>query len=210
MLPNISAHLVVAQAALPSSLGSPLVLFTASVAWAALWLQFVVLPFYGKGESLHKDYWASGRINAVIAAIEAGSLIPILSRMFVRVIGAQTDKRKRPENEIDDLLQSVEFLPDLVEAQRSMSKMDAIGKSYQQLKVCAGRLWKWGFGHTLLTPVLPAIYVFLVPLSANWNWLLIGTAIMWSVTLCFSINGAVRFHSQMGRFTSMIEANEQA
>jgi len=155
---------------------------------------------------LHKDYWASGRMNSVIAGIEADRLIPALARMFTRAIDAQEDKRKRPENEIHALLQSVEFLPELKEAQDSMSSMDELENRYNQLKIIAGRLWKWGFAHVILTPALPATYIFLLPIDHRWTWALIAVFVVWLIALGFSIYGALKFHTHLGRFTTSLES----
>ena len=162
--------LVIAETAAAESMpNNPYVLFTAGIAWAAIWIQVIVVQFFNKGEQLHQDYWARGQINTALAAIETDRLIPALSRMFNRAIEEQADKRKRPENEMEDLLQSVEFAPDLQTAQVAMSAMDGIRQGYAHLKVSAARLWKWGFAHALLTPLLPAIYVFLVPIDPRWQ-----------------------------------------
>lgn len=202
----IGIGLIFAQAQIPGSTqGNTLVLFTAGVAWAALWIQFVVVQFYGKGESLHKDYFANGRINAALAAIEADEMIPALCRMFLRAIEAQPDKRKRPEHEIEALLQSVEFLPDLKAAQDAMSKMESIQNRYHRLKLLASRLWKWGLSHTLLTPLIPSIYALLIPLDGRWQWALLGVGLLWITTLIICIVGLFRMHSQIEGFATSLE-----
>lgn len=198
------AFLAQTESAAPT-LGSQLILFTASIAWAALWIQLVVLPFFGKAESLHKDYSATGRINAALAAIEADELIPALCRMFLRAIEAQADKRKRPEHEIEALLQSVEFLPDLRTAQEAMSKMDSIQHRYQRLKSLAAGLWKWGLAHTLLTPFLPTVYVLMMPIDARWRWALMGVCVLWIITLIYCVVGLFRIHLQIEGFITSLE-----
>jgi hypothetical protein len=178
---------LIAQAPAPSGVAfGPIAIFTAALAWASLWCQLVVLPFYNKGESLHKDYWATGRINAALAAIEADRLIPALVRMFLRAIDEQTDKRKRLADELPDLLQSVEFLPDLKASQDAVSAMDGIRDTYKRLKLSAARLWKVGLCHVLLTPVLPALYIFGLPLNPH---------VIWGFVNC---SGAVVVHALRG------------
>ena len=187
---------------------SPMVLIGASVGWAAIWVQLVVIPFFKKGESLYQDYMASGKINVALAAIDTGELIPAISRMFIRAMEAQKDKRKRPENEIEQLLQSVEFRPDLESAQLAVGAMEGIERNYSRLKVSASRLWRWGLGHVILTPLLPLIYVYLLPLDGKCQWLLFGAAVVWAITLLLSFSGLFRFHSQMGQFNSSLEETE--
>lgn len=184
--------------------GNSLVLIAASVAWAAIWVQFIVLPFFNKGESLHKDYFASGRIAAAMAEIEAGQLIPTLSKMFLRVMEARPDKRKRLESEIEALLQSVEFIPDLKVAQASIAKIDDINDCYKRLRLSSTRLWKVGFVHALLTPLTVCNFTFL----RNWQVTLVILATFWLVTFAASTYGAFRIHRQLDRFTASLENKE--
>jgi len=53
-----------------------LVAIAAAVAWDALWLQFVVIPFYRKNEQMYKDYIGNGVIDAAVSFIESQKLIP--------------------------------------------------------------------------------------------------------------------------------------
>lgn len=186
--------------------GNPFLLFTVGITWAALWIQLMVLPFYGKAESLHKDYSATGRINIALGAIEADELIPALSRMFIRVREAQPDKRKRLEHEIEAVLQSVEFLPDLQSAQDAMSKMDNIRHSYRRLKHLASGLWKTGLLHSLLTPLLPTLHVLLVPIDGRWRFVLLFVSALWLLTLTFCVWRFFQLHTQLDRFTTALEA----
>ena len=152
-----------------SGLRETLPLLAASLTWAIIWIQLVIIPFYNKGELLHKDYWASGRINSTLAAIEADQLIPSLARMFSLAAARQTDKRKRPEKEMEDLLQSVEFLPELGIAQDASITMDGIRQQYRRLRLLASRLWKTGLVHTIISPAIPVVHSFLVPLDIRWQ-----------------------------------------
>jgi len=180
-------------------------LFAVPLAWATLAIQLIVVPFYNKGELLHKDYWASGKINSAIAAIETGALIPSLARMFNLAADHQTDKRRRPEREMEALLQDVEFRPDLEAAQEAMSSMEGIKDQYRWLKLAASRLWKSGLVHAIATPCLPAVYVFLVPIGEKYYWLLGLVGFVWLLSLLFSGWGFVRFHSHLERFNQSLE-----
>lgn len=185
---------------------NPYLLIAAGISWAALWVQFVVIPFFNKREQLHKDYSASGSINAALAAIEADELIPAISRMFVKLRDAQPDKRKRVVDEIEDLLQSVEFLPDLHEVQKAMSRMENIEASFQKLKLSASRLWLWGLGHSLVSAILPFVYVTTWTSNSTLRiGLLVFLGTVWFTTITASIAGLLRFHSRMGIFTGDLE-----
>jgi hypothetical protein len=203
----MALHLwLIAQAPVqPGGTLGPLAIFTAAVAWGSLWCQLVVLPFYNKGESLHKDYWATGRINAALGAIEADKLIPALARMFLRAVDEQPDKRRRLADELPDLLQAVEILPDLKASQDALSAMDAIRDTYERLKLSADRLWKVGLCHVLLTPVLPALYIFALPLYPDAIWALAIAALLWFLTLCLALIQMFRMHSHLDKFAGSLE-----
>lgn len=191
----------------PSNIGY-IALFGAAATWSALWMQFIVLPFFNKGEAIHKDYWQGGEINAAKAAIETTRLLPALAQMFQLAIDARSDKRKKPDGDIEELLQSVEFRPFLERAQAAMSAIDQITDLYHQLRQSSTRLWRWGLGHALLTPALPFIYIFAMPIDYRMKWLLILVAGVWLVTLFMCIKGAVAIHSKMGCFSTALEVEE--
>ncbi len=185
--------------------GDSVNLFLLTLAWATAVIQLFVVLFCGKGESLHKDYWASGRINSTIAVLEADSLIPALAKMFNLATETQDDKRKRPEPEIEELLQGVDFIPHLEAAQDAMASIVAIKKQYGRLKQQASRLWQIGLGHVFATLCLPAIHVFLIPMHTRFQWLFWTVGAAWLLTLAMSILGFGRFHSQIGQFNDLLE-----
>lgn len=185
--------------------GDEIALSALGLMWATAAIQFFVFPFYNKGESLHKDYWASGRINSTIAALEAGSLIPALAEMFNLATQEQEDKRRRPESEIEELLQRVDFHPFLESAQGAMTSIVAIKEQYRWLKQQASRLWQIGLGHVFATLCLPATHVFLVPIHARFQWLFWSVGVGWLFTLAVSILGFIRFHSHIVQFNDLLE-----
>jgi hypothetical protein len=201
----VTTSWIISQVPTQSTGANPLVLFAAAVAWSALWCQLLVIPFYGKGEKLHQDYHSSGKLNSVLAAIEASRLIPALASMFNRALDEQSDKRKRPN--MEELLQAVQFLPDLEAAQGAMSTIENLRGRYESLRLRANRLWKWGLAHSIATPLLPAVYVYLLPFSDWLLWLLGAVTGFWVVTLGFSIIGMVRFHDIMSVFNKDLEVH---
>src|SRR5262249_49938187 len=123
---------LIAQAAPQTpSITLPLVVIAGAVAWAGIWIQLLVIPFLGKGEKLHQDYFASGKLNAAIAAIEANRLIPAVASMFNRALDAQPDRRRRVDMEA--LLQAVAFLPDLQAAHEATTCIENLNKAYNGL-----------------------------------------------------------------------------
>ena len=106
---------------------------------------------------------------------------------------------------MEALLQSVEFAPDLENAQKAMSSMDEIKQQYHRLKLQASRLWKVGLVHAFVTPCLPAIHVFLIPLNDRFQWLFWPIVVVWASTLAIAIWGFIRFHWHIGRFNELLE-----
>lgn len=186
---------------------TPYLLLGASLAWATLWIQVFVVPFYYKSEALHRDYWASGRLNAALAAIESSRLLPSLARMFTRALHAQTDRRRRPEPEIEDLLQSVEFLPDLADAQDAMSDMDVLRDRYNRLRTSSRFVWMTGLAHSLLTPSLPLSYYFLSRTLSFRIWVISGLVVVWALSLIMSVASLWRLHNRLQEFTTKLESS---
>ena len=183
-------------------------LFSLSFFWLSFVIQLFILPFYNKSENLYKDYRASGRINSTIAALEAGELIPALAKMFTLAANHQTDKRRRPETEMENLLQSVEFIPDLASAQDAMIKMDSIRQQYERLKKLASRLWKIALLHAFVTLCIPAIYVFFIPAYIR-IWIIFWTSVViWLLSLSFTLADFFRFEKQIQLFNSSLEIDD--
>lgn len=180
--------------------------FALGLAWATLVIQVLVLPFYNKGEKLHNDYFATGRINSTIAAFEAGLLIPALAKMFTVATHEQEDKRRRPESEIQQLLQRVDFIPLLESAQDAMSKIVAIDRQYEGLKQQASRVWRISLVHVVMTMFMPMTHVFLLPIHMRFQWLFWSAGAAWLVTLAISTCGFIRFHSQIAQFNNLLES----
>lgn len=182
-------------------------LFGLGISWTLLVVNVVILPFYSKSESLHKDYWASGKINSTIAAIEARLLIPTLAKMFNLAADNQSDKRKRIAEEMEDLLQGVQFIPHLQAAQSAMSQMDLIRFRYEDLKQTSARLWKSGLLHVVFTLCLPAIELYVIPLHDGAHWLFWIISLLWAVTLIAIARNFFRFHRFIQEFIASLEIN---
>ena len=83
---------------------------TAAIAWEALWLQLVVIPFFHMQEKLHQTYIDSGSLDRALSFIESQKLIPSLAEMFDQASAEQKGRAKVP---MAQLLQLVDFLPSL-------------------------------------------------------------------------------------------------
>ncbi|MCB0325547.1 MAG: hypothetical protein R3E01_13565 [Pirellulaceae bacterium] len=183
------------------------ILLGASVAWAALWINLSVVPFFFKGETLYQDYSASGRLNASLASIESSQVIPALAKMFVQAAQAQHDKRKRPEHEIVELLNSVEFLPHLKDAQKAMGEMESLKLQYKKLRQCSKRIWQFGLAHSLLTPAICLLCMLLIPHWAYGTWVVTALSVVWLVALVLSASSFWRFHGLAHHFTAALDVD---
>lgn len=183
-------------------------IWVAATAWACAVLKFAVDPFYSKKEQLHKDYWVSGELSSAIARLESELLIPSLARMFNLATDAQSDKRKRPEREIEQLLQSVAFGTDLNAAQNAMSQINAIKQTYTSLQKRSSVIWRFGALNALFTLILPGLWIWGFPQHRGWEVAFWALATLWCVTaLLFSVR-----HHQFGNlletFIDLIEVGE--
>jgi hypothetical protein len=190
-------------------------LLAVSIPWLVLWSKLVVIPFYNKGEDLHKDYFG-GELNAAQAAIESNRVIPALGRMFERASDQRSDRRTRID--IEDLLQGIDYVPDLDEALDAMSAITSLKAQYELLHTKASRLWKWGAGHLVSTALtafamsmkrvegaLSGVVTITVSQLDFWSWLCIALGMVWSLTLAVMVFQLFRFHSQMNDFRRSME-----
>src|SRR5260370_3428864 len=112
---------------------SDVITFAGAVAWGAIWVNLVVLYFFGKGEKLHQDYKEKGSLDAGLAAIESRRLIPALARIFHRARDAQEDQRKKID--MTALLQdeNFDFGPDREELEAAMQQKRTLLDCYKLL-----------------------------------------------------------------------------
>lgn len=176
-----------------------------TITWLILVFQCFIIPFYNRSENLHKDYWGNGKINSTLASIEVGVLIPALARMFNLAINEQTDRRRRPEAEMEALLQSADFAPDLTIAQDAMSEMDTLEREYRQLKNKTCHLWLTGLANVIFTLVALASYIFVNPNSTVYSWLFYSSIILWTLTLFYSFWGLFSYHRLLSHFNTSLE-----
>ena len=175
-----------------------------------------MLPFYNKGEDLHSSYFVGGELNAAAAAIESNRVIPALGRMFQRASDQREDRRTRID--IEELLQGIDYAPDLDQALSAMSAIASLKAQYQLLHTKAGRLWKWGAGHLALTPLtafamsmkrleeaLSSLAAIRVSQMESWPWFCVGFLMLWFFSLGMMLFQWIRFRSQMDEFRRSIE-----
>ena len=88
--------------------------FIPVIAWDAICLQLLIIPFIRKAETLQKDYLTDGVLDTALSFIETKKLIPALANMFVRIREAQGSRRiKVQEDEIQEVLQRIDYIRQL-------------------------------------------------------------------------------------------------
>lgn len=191
-------------------------LLAASISWLVLWAQVVVIPFYNKGEDLHRNYFTAGELNTAQTAIESNRVIPALCRMFDRASDQRSDRRTRID--IQELLQGIDYVSDLDEALDAMSAITSLKAQYELLHAKASRLWKWGAGHLVSTAVLvfamsmkriedalSGVVTITVSQMDFWSWLCIALGMLWLLTLAVMVFQWFRFHGQINGFRRSME-----
>ncbi len=141
-----------------------------------------------------------------LSAIEANRLIPALAEMFNRALEAKADRRTKIDKDaMEQLLQEVQFLPDLQAAQEAMFDISKLKASYSVLKGRAKWLWQWGLAHVLFTLGMTGVYAYLFPFYEWAQWLLWVVVGLWSITLLAIIWQLNRFSKLMNSFISDLE-----
>ena len=177
-----------------------------AIAWNALWLQFAVLPLFWKREKLYKEYESGGELDAALGSIESNKIVPALAEMFDRLLETRKDKRKTID--IEELLQSVDFLPDFRRAGETYRELVDLEDSYSRY-VKSTDQWRWGLAHAVVTLFLAAAFPDYASMGA-WSWLrppvlLPLAAVPWAFTLFLLIRGMWSVNTRMRDFLSRLE-----
>ena len=133
--------------------------FVAVVVWDAFCLQLLIIPFMRKRESLQRDYITSGILDAALSFIETTRLIPALAAIFVRIREAQDDRRRKlEEDELEEILQQIDYIPDLERAQGAMDENNKVKALFDSLQNSTGRIWGVGLVHVIMMLGLPVCH----------------------------------------------------
>jgi hypothetical protein len=171
-----------------------------AVAWAAVWGNVVVIPFFQKREKLHQEYWANGTIDAALSFVESEKIIPIIADMVDKAKENTPAKRK---SDTVQLLQSVRFLPDLEKLDVEMAKLKSLKDQFACLEVISTKVWKKGIAHIVFTLALP-----LANQSPKFlEWILAGVGVFWAGTFVLMLAGLFSFHKKMNTFLETLKAN---
>lgn len=189
------------------SLGEAAAILVPIVTWDALWVQIVVIPFFNKGEDLHKDYDQSGALDAAISCVETKKIIPMLANMFCRVQQCQGSRpRKLSEEDVQELLNQVDYSDDLSDALEAMREANSMRAMLFSLQRNSDRIWKWGLCHMLAVLAIPA--VCWMPRMYGIAGILTAIATA-TGTLVVAIVLVLRFHSKRAQFLKLLQHNKE-
>lgn len=177
------------------------------IAWDAVCLQLFVISFSRKPESLQKDYITGGVLDAALSYIETNKLIPTLASIFIRVREAQADRRRiLTEDEVQQLLQQIDYIGDLGKAQEAMIEKSSIKSLFDSLQAAARQISTWGLLHIITTLAVPGSLC----LPAKYGVpLLLGSSGFIILTLVIAFLQYVVFHRRMKVFLNLLKHNRQ-
>ena len=181
--------------------------FIAVIGWDAFCLQLLIIPFFRRAETLHKDYLTDGVLDTALSFIETKKLIPALANMFVRIREAQSDKRKTlGEDELQQILQQIDYIPDLKLAQEAMDRNNELKGLFDLLQNSTMRIWKFGVLHVIIMLCIPASH--LIP--GGYNWIgMTASVILGIITFFMSVLAFLGFDKQMRQFLDLLKQNRQ-
>lgn len=179
--------------------------YTVSVGWCTLALQLFVFPFFKKGESLFKDYISEGAVDTARSFIESARIIPTLAGIIERIHDARSDKRRHlDDNEIEQLLQEVDYISDLKELQDATKELNTVDVLFEDLRRLAGWTWKIGLLHVALVFVVPNTYW--LPKRYDSIFMAI-TGILALFVLMLGVIGIFIYHNKMTKFLRVLGRN---
>lgn len=181
--------------------------FIPVIAWDAICLQLLIIPFIRKAEALHKDYLTDGVLDTALSFIETKKLIPALANMFVRIREAQVDRRKTlEEDELQQILQQIDYIPDLKLAQEAMDQNNELKGLFDSLQNSTRRIWKLGLLHVIITLCIPASHW----IPGGYDSVGMTTTIILAIiTFLVAILAFRRFQEQMRQFLDLLKQNRQ-
>ena len=181
--------------------------YFAVIAWNTICVQLFVLPFLRKRETLVKEYLTNGVLDAAKSFIEANRLIPTLATVFVRIREAQPDRRRALNAiEVQQLLQEVDYLDDLAQAQEAMAESTRLDALFTSLERGAGLTWVSGLCHAMAVLAWPLGFW----LSPSWQvWVLSVVGAFAVLTLVLALCTVFMFSRRMNVFLDLLKANRK-
>jgi len=134
--------------------------FMPAFAWAGICVNFVVIPFFSKSDSLFKDLIDSGARDTAFAFIDAQKLIPALAELTNEAWEArQRLIAQGLSAEFGDILQEFDYVDLLSAAQKAIDEKTHIEASIASLRRLGSRLWMFGIVHSLSVLAVPSTFL---------------------------------------------------
>lgn len=179
--------------------------FVVVIAWDTICLQFLIIPFLGKAETLYKDYITSGVLGAAWSFIENTKLMPALAKMFIRIREAQCSRRLNlTEGELQEIIQQIDYIPDLEIIQEAMGQNNKLEELFNTLQRSSGRIWKIGLLHVVITLCIPASQC--IP-PGDGLVIMITTIILALITFLMAICLLCLYDKQKNKFLGLLKHN---
>lgn len=139
--------------------------------------------------------------------LETKKLIPALAHMFVRIRETQVDRRKTlEEDELQQILQQIDYIPDLKLAQEAMDQNNELKGLFDSLQNSTRRIWKLGLLHVIITLCIPASHW----IPGGYDSVGMTTTIILAIiTFLVALLAFRRFQEQMRQFLDLLKHNRQ-
>jgi Flp pilus assembly protein TadB len=131
--------------------------------------------------------------------------MPALAKMFIRIREAQCSRRLNlKEDELQEILQQIDYIPDLEIAQKSMAQNNELDALFASLQKSSGSIWKLGLLHVVVTLCIPASQY--IPLGYDLV-VMITTIILAVITFLVAVCLFCLYEKQMNNFLDLLKHN---
>lgn len=144
-------------------------LLIVAVGWAALVAQLVISRYIGMPDKLYERFIQSNEKAVVESNIEANEVIPAIGGLVTRVTEAVELRRAQGQGEfsIQEVLQDLEFRPDVETAISAMGKIANIDATYDKLSRSCTLIWVLGAVHVACVLTSAGTLVYKATLSTH-------------------------------------------
>lgn len=179
------------------------VLFAPAIAWGMLWVQFVVIKFYGKRDELYKD--SSKDRDLAVGNIEAKNLVPALAALVAKVVQLKDESTQKGANpSYEELLNAFAFKDYLERAESAAGEISTIVRCAEALSDLASRLWKLALLHVLSVVLIPTCIVTITDEKYRIASTTVVTVIA-VISLIFTLLYLVRFEKKNKWYLNALE-----
>lgn len=156
---------------------TPYPILLAAIAWSALIVSFVVVRYMNMPDKLY-ELVSKGDVNVVAGHIEEAEVMPAIVTLIRKVLVARDAKTAQGVTVVyEEILEEVDFRPDLDAAQKALGKIGEIHSSIDRLTDYSGPIWQLGLFHLFVVLGAAADYLFIqdpLRMPLLWNALTAG------------------------------------